>query len=343
MNRVWIALAATTLIVPAYAQAPAQQESKQPQSKVESASEVRVSAATKDFVEHAAVGNMYEIQSSRLVLDKVHNREFQDFGKRIVDDHTKSTDELKSITQPVTGLELPTDLDDKHKKMIDQLRSASATELAPQFKSQQIQAHQDAIKLYQDFAARGDNARLRQFAESTLPTLKEHLRLAQDLPDNPQIAQETMRDKAGAVQAQRKPADQRRAESASEAQGGQANAIIAQPGANHMLGSKLRGTTVYGSNDSNVGEINDIVLTTDGRVAAVVVGVGGFLGIGEKNVAIPFSKIDIRESRGSTTGMASQDRQNQPSGGPLEPQRIYLRDMTKQELEQAPSFKTGSK
>ena len=54
---------------------------------------------------------------------------------------------------------------------------------------------------------------------------------------------------------------------------------------------ELTGTTVYGANDENVGEISDIVLTADGKVDAVIIDVGGFLGMGEKPVAIGFEKL----------------------------------------------------
>jgi len=53
----------------------------------------------------------------------------------------------------------------------------------------------------------------------------------------------------------------------------------------------LVGTTVYGANDENIGEINDIVLSQDGKVDAVIIDVGGFLGIGEKPVAVGFDKL----------------------------------------------------
>jgi sporulation protein YlmC with PRC-barrel domain len=46
------------------------------------------------------------------------------------------------------------------------------------------------------------------------------------------------------------------------------------------------GTTVYGSDDANVGEIGDVVLTADGKVDAYIIDVGGFLGVGEKEVAV---------------------------------------------------------
>ncbi len=61
--------------------------------------------------------------------------------------------------------------------------------------------------------------------------------------------------------------------------------------AGELKAEELVGTTVYGANDENVGEINDLVLTQDGKVEAVIIDVGGFLGIGEKQVAVGFDKL----------------------------------------------------
>lgn len=51
------------------------------------------------------------------------------------------------------------------------------------------------------------------------------------------------------------------------------------------------GTTVYGQNDENVGEISDVVLSQDGKVEAVIIDVGGFLGVGEKSVAVSMDNL----------------------------------------------------
>jgi len=58
-----------------------------------------------------------------------------------------------------------------------------------------------------------------------------------------------------------------------------------------VLASKMIGSTVYGPGDENLGDINDLIVAKDGGIHAVVIGVGGFLGIGEKNVAVAFSEI----------------------------------------------------
>ncbi|WP_312797888.1 PRC-barrel domain-containing protein [Tianweitania sp.] len=58
-----------------------------------------------------------------------------------------------------------------------------------------------------------------------------------------------------------------------------------------LTSENLEGTTVYGAEDANVGDIGDVVLTQDGKVDAIIIDVGGFLGIGEKQVAVGFDNL----------------------------------------------------
>jgi sporulation protein YlmC with PRC-barrel domain len=60
---------------------------------------------------------------------------------------------------------------------------------------------------------------------------------------------------------------------------------------NMMRGSKLMGVDVYGSDNQKIGDIDEVIVDRDGRIQAVVVGVGGFLGIGTKDVAFAFSEL----------------------------------------------------
>lgn len=78
-------------------------------------------------------------------------------------------------------------------------------------------------------------------------------------------------------------------------------------------GSKLMGVNIYGPNDLKVGDVTDVLLDHQGNLKAVVIGVGGFLGIGEKDVALPFSAIQWQlqsrtaaagSSMGTSAGMA---------------------------------------
>ena len=55
---------------------------------------------------------------------------------------------------------------------------------------------------------------------------------------------------------------------------------------------KLIGVDVYGADNKKIGKIDDILMGHDGKAQAVVIGVGGFLGIGKKDVGVPFSAIE---------------------------------------------------
>ncbi|MEP7032246.1 MAG: PRC-barrel domain-containing protein, partial [Pseudolabrys sp.] len=87
----------------------------------------------------------------------------------------------------------------------------------------------------------------------------------------------------------------------------QSTAAATQPGekfvqtqhATDWRGSKLIGATVYGSDNSSIGEVNDVLISNDGQVRAAVIGVGGFLGVGEKNVAVPLDALQITRKSNS--------------------------------------------
>jgi len=67
--------------------------------------------------------------------------------------------------------------------------------------------------------------------------------------------------------------------------------VITQMTPDMMRGSKLMGVDVYGADNQKIGDIDEVLVGKDGRIQAVVVGVGGFLGIGQKDVAIPYDQV----------------------------------------------------
>lgn len=66
-------------------------------------------------------------------------------------------------------------------------------------------------------------------------------------------------------------------------------------------GSKLIGASVYGPDNQSIGEINDVIVDGTGKVKAAVVGVGGFLGVGQKDVAVPFEALNITRRQNSAS------------------------------------------
>jgi len=96
--------------------------------------------------------------------------------------------------------------------------------------------------------------------------------------------------------------------------------FIAEQGKDQWLASKnLIGAKVGGPDNQTVGSINDLLMEKNGNIVAAVIGVGGFLGIGSKNVAVPFKSLELsRDSDGND--------------------KVAMR-FSKEELQQAPDFK----
>jgi putative membrane protein len=166
-----VALGLAMLVTPALAQS----------NSNASMSAKKPTPMTEKFVKNATITDMFEIQAGKLAQDKANDSAYKDFAKMIIDDHTKTSEEMKAM-QPKLGVQLPTELDAKHKTIAKKLESASGAAFENQFKAAQIDGHKAAVKLFEDYSKSGDNADLKQFAEKTLPTLKEHLQHAQNLP-----------------------------------------------------------------------------------------------------------------------------------------------------------------
>ena len=82
--------------------------------------------------------------------------------------------------------------------------------------------------------------------------------------------------------------------------------------------SKLVGLSVYNEKNESVGSINDMLTDKNGKIVAVVIGVGGFLGVGEHLVAVPFDKVKFSTEPVAYTGAANApggSGSTRPGGG----------------------------
>jgi len=111
--------------------------------------------------------------------------------------------------------------------------------------------------------------------------------------------------------------------------------FIQAQGTDKWVFSKFKGTNVLGPDDQKVGDVTDLLFDKNGKVEGLIVGVGGFLGIGEKNVAIGLSAFQVMPySSGSTTGTTST---NMASDN--DPTHVKLKvSWNKDQLKNAPDF-----
>jgi sporulation protein YlmC with PRC-barrel domain len=125
--------------------------------------------------------------------------------------------------------------------------------------------------------------------------------------------------------------------------------------------SKVVGLSVYNDKNESVGSINDLLTDKNGKITAVVIGVGGFLGVGEHLVAVPFEKVRFSTEpvaytgtsgasntgaakpggaggSSSTTGASTSSPANQAKPNPWYPDHAVF-NATKDELKAMPEFK----
>ena len=97
---------------------------------------------------------------------------------------------------------------------------------------------------------------------------------------------------------------------------------VASQGVSETRASKLVGVSVKNKAGDIIGDINDVVFQENGQISTYIVGVGGFLGVGEKNVGVPYAAINVIKDEKGT--------------------RSATLDATKAQLEAAPTY-TGEK
>ena len=142
----------------------------------------KLSSGDSDFIKEAAQGGMMEVQLGKAAQDKASNEKVKEFGKRMEQDHSKANDELKKIASD-KGVQLSSDLDKKHKSKMDKLTKLSGAEFDRQYMRDMVSDHKEDVKKFQNEADKGKDADVKKFASQTLPTLKEHLQLAESTAD----------------------------------------------------------------------------------------------------------------------------------------------------------------
>ena len=140
-----------------------------------------ISPTTADFVKEAAISDMFEIQSSQLAQERGNTPE-KTFAATMIKDHTKTSDDLKSmVSSGDVKAELPTALDSSKQSEIDKLKSLKGAEFSSRYDDDQVSGHKDAVSLFERYSKSGENPKLKDWAGKTLPTLRHHLEMAQDL------------------------------------------------------------------------------------------------------------------------------------------------------------------
>jgi putative membrane protein len=133
--------------------------------------------SASDFVAKAAASDMYEIQAAKIAEKRSKNADIISFAKKMVTDHTQSTEMVKKAVADAgrTDLKPPAELPADKKAMIDALNGASAANFDKTYLDQQTMAHQDALALMTAESQSGDVPQLKDAAAKILPVVQMHV------------------------------------------------------------------------------------------------------------------------------------------------------------------------
>jgi putative membrane protein len=154
-------------------QSPSTQKSS-PQQETKGGS---LSGTDRNFLMTAGHGGLAEVMLAQMAQKKAMNSDVKSLAERLDKDHTANNRELESLATK-KGVTLPTDMDADHKQVQSRLEKLEGAAFDKAYASEMVNGHKKMIALFEQ-ASKSKDADISGFAQKTLPTLKEHLSLAQ--------------------------------------------------------------------------------------------------------------------------------------------------------------------
>lgn len=134
------------------------------------------------FVQKAAAGGMAEVELGKLAQQKAVREETKQFATRMVEDHTKANDDLSRVAA-ANNVNLPQQPDKDTRKEMDKLQKLTGMDFDRAYMKNMVKDHKKDVKEFREEAkSRRDND-VKAFAQRTLPTLEEHLAMAEKTND----------------------------------------------------------------------------------------------------------------------------------------------------------------
>lgn len=132
------------------------------------------------FTNQAAIANLAEIELAQLAQQQASADPVKQYAQHLQQEHQQATQQLKSLAQQ-KGAQLPSNIDDKHKREKDKLAKLQGGEFDKAFIDAMVKDHKKTINDFEKQAKDGKDAELKAFAAQALPKLREHLEHAQQL------------------------------------------------------------------------------------------------------------------------------------------------------------------
>ncbi len=127
------------------------------------------------YVAMAGASDLWEIESSKALLDKSTNADLKKFAQMMIDNHTESTQKIKTAAQSANITPTPPKLDADQQRMLDEIKAANASGIDEAYTRHQRTAHQKALALHQNYASNGDDQALKKAAGEIVPVVQKHI------------------------------------------------------------------------------------------------------------------------------------------------------------------------
>lgn len=135
-----------------------------------------MAATPQVFVDKAAASDEFEIQSSRLALEKSEDESIREFAQRLIDDHTEASANLREAASGVTpALTVQPELNPKQKSDLQDLQDSDTAGFNQRYLTIQIAAHETALAMLRNYADSGAASPLTEHAKKTAPVVQHHL------------------------------------------------------------------------------------------------------------------------------------------------------------------------
>jgi putative membrane protein len=141
-----------------------------------------MSGREEDFIKDVAQATQIEIESSKLAATKASNPEVKAFAEKLVKEHTEASAELMALVHSKNAMWSADDPGMKAKKQKhESLQKLTGAEFDKEYLEDMINDHEAAMVLFGKQSQSGKDAAIKAFADKTLPTLRDHLKMARDL------------------------------------------------------------------------------------------------------------------------------------------------------------------
>jgi putative membrane protein len=146
----------------------------------ESRKDDKLDRADRKFMEKAAEGGMFEVESGKLASTRATHANVKSFGETLVKDHSQANDELVKLAN-AKGVELPAGPSHGQRNDIAKLGKKSGAGFDKEFVSLEVKDHRKDVKEFEKASGKAKDPELKAWIDKTLPHLREHLASAENL------------------------------------------------------------------------------------------------------------------------------------------------------------------